>query len=85
MNHQASRMNGRLGRPATTLHSSHCMSHPNLSPFELGCLALRIAKSDGVSVIQASQQIAQFRGAPSGPKVLAMRRHVRGLPLTLAV
>jgi len=84
MNNQSSRINGQLGRPAMNSHSSPCVSHPALSPFELGCLALRIARTDGVSVIQASQQIAQFRSSPSAPDVLAMRRHVRSLPLTLA-
>ena len=77
MNNLALRINGRLGLPVTTPHPSPCVSHPILSASELECLAQRIATIDGVTLALARQQIARFRGAPSGPNVLAMRRRVR--------
>jgi hypothetical protein len=85
MNNLFFRRNGRLGRPVTILHRSPCLWHPTLSASELECLAQRISSFDGVSLAQARQQIAQFRGTPSGPRVEAMRRRIRGLPLALAV
>lgn len=85
MNSLALRINGRLGLPVTTPHPSPCVSHPILSASELECLAQRIATIDGVSLALARQQIARFRGAPSGPNVLAMRRNVRRLPLAPAL
>jgi hypothetical protein len=84
MNNLALRIDGPLGLPKTNSHSSPCVSHPNLSPCELECLALRIATTDGVSATQARQQVARFQGAPSGPNVMAMRRRIRSLPLALA-
>ena len=62
-----------------------CVSHPILSASELECLAQRIATIDGVSLALARQQIARLRAAPFGLNVLAMRRHVRRLPLAPAL
>ena len=81
MNNLALRITGRLGRPDVTLHTSSHVSHPTLSVSELECLAQRIATIDGVPIVQARRQIAQFRGAPFGPNVVAMRRRVRSLAL----
>ena len=79
MNNLAFRITGRLGRPVLTLHTWSHVSHPSLSVSELECLAQRIATTDGVPIGQARRQIVQFRVAPSGPNVVAMRRRVRNL------
>jgi hypothetical protein len=75
MNNLAFRISGRLGRRVLTLHTSSHVSHPVLSASELEKLAQRIATVDGVPIAQARRQIAQFRGAPFGPNVVATRRH----------
>jgi hypothetical protein len=77
MNDLAFRINGRLSRSIGKPYSSTCVLHPTLSAAELEGLAQRIAATDGVSPAQARRQIAQFMGAPSGPKVLAMRQLLR--------
>lgn len=73
--------------PVETLHLTPrpCPSHPNLSIFELESLAQQISSVDGISLPQARQQIARFRGAPSGPGILAMRRQIRRLSLLRAL
>jgi hypothetical protein len=83
MNYLAFRMSGRLGRPVLTVHTSSRVSHPKLSIFELESLAQRVARTDGVPILQARRQIARFMGAPFGTNVLAMRRRVRCLALAL--
>jgi hypothetical protein len=77
MNDLVFRIDGRLSRPIGEPYSSTRVLHPTLSAAELGGLAQRIAATDGVSPAQARRQIAQFIGAPSGPKVMAMRQLFR--------
>jgi hypothetical protein len=82
MNDFAFRTNGRLSRPVGNV-SSPCVLHRSLSAAELEALAQRIAATDGIAPGQARRQMAQFMGAPSGPKVLAMKE-ARSLSLRSA-